>query len=195
MEAARASFTPILLFLLFFFLYPAGSSAMHGPKKTPNKPCKELKLFFHDILYNGKNADNATSAIVAGPEGSNRTILEPKNNHFGNVIVINDPSITLDNNLHSPPVGHAQGIYIYDRKDMFSAWMAFTIVLNSTELQGTISVMGADPILEKTRDISVVGGTGDFAMARGIANITTGSFEGEIYFRIRIDIKLYDCWY
>ncbi|XP_019053808.1 PREDICTED: disease resistance response protein 206 [Nelumbo nucifera] len=45
-----------------------------------------------------------------------------------------------------------------------------------------------------TRDISVVGGTGDFFMARGIATIMTDAFEGEVYFRLRVDIKLYECW-
>ncbi|XP_047062926.1 dirigent protein 6-like [Lolium rigidum] len=47
---------------------------------------------------------------------------------------------------------------------------------------------------EKTRDISVVGGTGDFFMARGIATLRTDALEGLYYFRLQMDIKLYECY-
>ncbi|KAI5595193.1 hypothetical protein BDE02_03G121800 [Populus trichocarpa] len=177
--------------LLCFFMFLAVSSAYPGKKKQ-YKPCKEFVLYFHDILYNGKNAANATSAIVAAPEGANLTILAGQN-HFGNIIVFDDP-ITLDNNLHSPPVGRAQGMYIYDTKNTFTSWLGFTFALNSTQHQGTISFIGADPILVKSRDISVVGGTGDFFMHRGIATIGTDAFEGDVYFRLHVDIKFYECW-
>ncbi|GKV26998.1 hypothetical protein SLEP1_g36208 [Rubroshorea leprosula] len=48
--------------------------------------------------------------------------------------------------------------------------------------------------MNKTRDISVVGGTGDFFMSRGVATLMTDAFEGEVYFRLRVDINLYECW-
>ncbi|CAN1189597.1 Dirigent protein [Linum perenne] len=54
--------------------------------------------------------------------------------------------------------------------------------------------MGADPLMNKTRDVSIVGGTGDFFMHRGVATIMTDSYEGEVYFRLRVDMKFYDCW-
>ncbi|KAJ6426515.1 hypothetical protein OIU84_022168 [Salix udensis] len=116
--------------LVCFFMFLAASSAVPGKKKQ-YKPCRELVLYFHDIIYNGKNAANATSAIVAAPEGANLTILAGQF-HFGNIAVFDDP-ITLDNNLHSPPVG-------------------------------------------------------------GVATISTDAFEGEVYFRLRVDIKFYECW-
>lgn len=46
-------------------------------------------------------------------------------------------------------------------------------------------------MMEKTRDFSVVGGTGDFFMARGIATIQTDTSQGDYYFRLKMDIKLY----
>ncbi|KAK9147346.1 hypothetical protein Scep_006103 [Stephania cephalantha] len=157
-----------------------------------HKPCKQLVLYMHEIVYNGTNAANATSAIVAAPEGYNLTTLAG-NNGFGDVVVFNDP-ITLDNNLHSKPVGHAQGLYAYDSKVTLSAWFGFTFYLNSTEHQGTINFIGADPVPLNTRDISVVGGTGDFFMARGIATIATDAIEGLTYFRLRVVVKLFECW-
>ncbi|KAK7399140.1 hypothetical protein VNO78_10316 [Psophocarpus tetragonolobus] len=156
------------------------------------RACKEMVVFFHDIIYNGKNAGNATSAIVAGPEGANLTMLAGQF-HFGNIVVFDDP-ITLDNNLHSKVVGRAQGFYIYDTKNTYTSWLGFTFVFNSTEHKGTVTFAGADPIMDKTRDISVTGGTGDFFMHRGIATIMTDAFEGELYFRLRVHIKFYECW-
>ncbi|KAK9276249.1 hypothetical protein L1049_005780 [Liquidambar formosana] len=43
--------------------------------------------------------------------------------------------------------------------------------------KGSIDFSGAaDPLTNKTRDISVIGGTADFFMARGVAALTTDAF-------------------
>ncbi|WOH12234.1 hypothetical protein DCAR_0831736 [Daucus carota subsp. sativus] len=181
------------LLLPLFFLLLVGFSAAHSRKIIQShKPCKRLIFYFHDILYNGHNSKNATAAIVGAPAGSNMTILAGQN-HFGNVVVFDDP-VTLDNNLHSPPVGRAQGFYMYDKKEIFTAWLGFSMVFNSTQHRGSINFAGADPLMNKTRDISVIGGTGDFFMTRGIATLMTDAYEGEVYFRLKADIKLYECW-
>ncbi|KAL6178520.1 hypothetical protein ACLB2K_050038 [Fragaria x ananassa] len=52
----------------------------------------------------------------------------------------------------------------------------------------------ADPTAAKTRDISVVGGTGDFFLARGMATLMGDDVEGDVYFRLKVDVKLYECW-
>ncbi|KAL5718802.1 hypothetical protein ACHQM5_011669 [Ranunculus cassubicifolius] len=183
--------TLLSIFLLFLCL-STSTAFPWNRKKQQHQPCKTLTLFFHDIIYNGKNAANATAAIIAAPAGGNKIILDGKN-HFGDLVVFDDP-ITLDNNLHSPPVGRAQGFYLYDKKEIFTAWVAFTFVLDSADHKGTISFAGADPLMNKTRDISVIGGTGDFFMSRGIATLMTDAFEGEVYFRLQVDIKFYECW-
>ncbi|MFS8029689.1 putative dirigent protein [Helianthus anomalus] len=181
------------LFLTIFLLLILGCNTSPLRKSIRSRhPCKEMVFYFHDIIYNGKNSKNATSAIVGAPAWGNHTILANQN-HFGNVVVFDDP-ITLDNNLHSPPVGRAQGFYIYDKKEIYTAWLGFSFVFNSTAHKGSINFAGADPLMNKTRDISVIGGTGDFFMTRGVATIMTDSFEGEVYFRLRVDIKLYECW-
>ncbi|VFQ68004.1 unnamed protein product [Cuscuta campestris] len=186
------------LFLIFFFLHANSISSSPTPQqhkirvKKAITPCQTLDFYFHDIIYNGQNSHNATSAIVGAPSWANRTILADQG-HFGDVVVFNDP-ITLDNNLHSKPVGWAQGFYLYDRKDVFTAWLGFTCSFNTTKHRGTINFAGADPLLNKTRDISVIGGTGDFFMARGFATLMTDAFEGAVYFRLRVLVKLYECW-
>ncbi|KAK8658066.1 hypothetical protein V6N13_036279 [Hibiscus sabdariffa] len=75
-------------------------------------------------------------------------------------------------------------------KTTFNAWFAYTLVFNSSDYKGTLNIMGADMMMEKTRDLSVVGGTGDFFMARGIATFQTMTVEGAKYFRLKMDIKL-----
>ncbi|KAK9048313.1 hypothetical protein SSX86_032724 [Deinandra increscens subsp. villosa] len=127
------------------------------------KPCKRFVLHYHDILYNGTNAENATSAAAANA-------TELGNFNFGKLVVFDDP-VTKDKHHLSPPVARAQGFYFYDKKTEFNAWFAYTLIFNSSEHKGTINIMGADMIVEKTRDFSVVGGTGDFFMTRGIVTI------------------------
>ncbi|KAG7015165.1 Disease resistance response protein, partial [Cucurbita argyrosperma subsp. argyrosperma] len=191
--APKAPKSPIPnLFFFLLLILSAFSAAAASGKLRSRRPCRRLVFYFHDILYNGENAANATAAIVGAPAWGNTTVLTGMN-HFGDVVVFDDP-ITVDNNLHGPPVGRAQGFYIYDKKEIFTAWLGFSFVFNSTEHRGSLNFAGADPLMNKTRDVSVIGGTGDFFMARGIATLSTDSFEGEVYFRLRADIKLYECW-
>uniref|UniRef100_A0A6N2JXH0 Dirigent protein n=1 Tax=Salix viminalis TaxID=40686 RepID=A0A6N2JXH0_SALVM len=184
--------TTELISALLLFLLICCSNISSSEKTRRPEPCKRLVVYFHDILYNGKNAQNATSAIVASPAWGNKTTLATPN-FFGDVVVFDNP-LTLDNNLRSTPVGRAQGFYLYDRKDFFSAWFGFSFVFNSTRLKGAINIAGADDIAKTTRDLSVVGGTGDFFMTRGVATFTTDAVEDDRYFRLRVDVKLYECY-
>lgn len=189
MEAKRlkCSITCLLVFSIFI------SSSSSKPVKTVTRqqPCKRMVLYFHDILYNGKNNKNATAALVAAPAWGNRTLFADQQ-RFGYMAVFDD-LITLDGGLASPEVGRAQGFYFYNGKVAFTAWLSFTFVFNSSDYKGTITFAGADPLLSKTRDISVVGGTGDFFMARGVATLSTDAYEDDTYFRLRVDVKLYEC--
>ncbi|CAI9771784.1 unnamed protein product [Fraxinus pennsylvanica] len=167
-------------------------STTSGGKPRSRRPCKELVFYFHDVLYLGYNYKNATAVIVGSPNWGNKTAMAKPFN-FGDLVVFDDP-ITLDNNLHSPPVGRAQGMYLYDQWSTYGAWLGFSFLFNSTDYVGTLNFAGADPLMNKTRDISVIGGTGDFFMARGVATVSTDAFEGDVYFRLRVDIRLYECW-
>lgn len=67
-------------------------------------------------------------------------------------------------------------------------------MFKSTEHKGTLNIVGADIMAAQTRDLSVVGGTRDFFMARGIATMETDTIQGAKYFRLKMDIKLYECY-
>ncbi|KAJ0802682.1 putative dirigent protein [Helianthus annuus] len=187
LEMARINFYEYIVFILFSLLILHTFSIIaHSEKLDEKKPCKRFVLYYHDILFNGTNAANATSATVA-----NRTKLG--NYNHGMLVVFDDP-ITKDNHLLSPPVARAQGFYFYDMKTEYNAWFSYTLIFNSTEHKGTINIMGADMMGEETRDLSVVGGTGDFFMTRGIATFRTDIAQGDYYFRLEMDIKLYECY-
>ncbi|XP_028774806.1 dirigent protein 5-like [Neltuma alba] len=174
--------------LLFFLPSIFHSATCHRKSFIAEKPCKRFVLFYHDKLYMGKNSDasNATSVAAA-----NQTYLG--NSQMGMLVIFEDP-VTYDRNFHSPPVAKASGFYFYDTKDAYNAWFAYTLIFNSSDYKGTINIMGADLMGEKTRDLSVVGGTGDFFMTRGIATFETDAAEGLDYFRLKMDIKLYECY-
>ncbi|XP_057969310.1 disease resistance response protein 206-like [Malania oleifera] len=184
--------TTLALFFIFLSLCSVSSQGKFLGEKQQREPCNNLTLYIHDILYNGSNAGNATSAIVAAPEGGNLTKLAEQF-HFGNIVVFDDP-LTKNNDTRAEQVGRAQGLYLYDTKNTFTAWFGFTIVLNNSEHRGTLQLMGADPLLMQSRNLSVVGGTGDFFMTRGIATLMTEDIEWGLSFRLQIDIKLYECW-
>ncbi|KAJ6794277.1 dirigent protein 5-like [Iris pallida] len=170
----------ILLCLLFLLSINPGHASL-----SKDKPCKRLVLHLHDVLLNGTaNEAEATSAVVA-----NQTALGAYK--FGKFVVFDDP-VTADESLASPPVARAQGFYFYDMKTDYNAWFAFTLVFNSTRHTGTISIMGADLMMMDTRDLSVVGGTGDFFMARGVATVSTEA-ASLYYFRVKMEVKLYEC--
>ncbi|XP_065859132.1 dirigent protein 5-like [Euphorbia lathyris] len=172
--------------LLIFFLLL--SQFVQSYKKTlnPSKPCKQFLLYYHDNIFDGKDVANATSARVTNATKLGDFV-------FGMMVVFNDP-VTEDENFHSPPIARAQGFYFYDKKTDYNAWFSFTLVFNSTQQKGTLQIMGADFMDQDVRDLAVVGGTGDFFMSRGIATIQTVATEGIKYFRLKMDIKLYECY-
>ncbi|KAJ1292083.1 hypothetical protein BS78_02G365000 [Paspalum vaginatum] len=173
--------------VLLVFGLAAGVAHAAAGRQRP-APCKQMTMYYHDILYHGTNTANATSAVAAQPTPLSRS-TSVNDTYFGELLVFDDV-VTAEQALSSEPVARAQGFYIYDKEEL-NAWFAFSLVFNSTAYKGTLNLMGAD-LHEETRDISVVGGTGDFFMARGVATLRTDSIEGIYYFRLKIDIKLYE---
>ncbi|KAK1276754.1 Disease resistance response protein 206 [Acorus gramineus] len=175
---------PTLLLLLLSLLFHMGFS--HKKLSRDTAPCKRFVLYYHNVMFNGTNIANATAATA-----TNATALGDY--FFGQLIVFDDP-MTRDQNLLSPPVARAQGFFFFDMKTTYNAWFAYTIIFNSTKHKGTLNIMGADLIANETRDLSVLGGTGDFFMARGVATIRTEVVEGLDYVLLQMDVKLYECY-
>ncbi|GKE93458.1 plant disease resistance response protein [Tanacetum coccineum] len=138
-----------LLFSLSILIIYALSTFAHSKKLDEKKPCNRFVLYYHDIRFNGTNAANATSAAAV-----NHTQLG--NFNHGMLVIFDDP-ITKDTLLLSPPITQVQGFVFYDTKTTFNTWFSYTLIFNSTEHKWTINIMGADVMMEETRDLSVVG--------------------------------------
>ncbi|KAI3432189.1 uncharacterized protein J3R85_007596 [Psidium guajava] len=145
-----------------------------------------LILYNLDILFDGREVANSMSTVVANK-------IKLGNFNFGKLIVFND-QMTIDNHLLALAVARAQSFCFFDMKTDYDAWFAFTLVFNSTEHKGTLNIMGAGTMFAKPRDLSVVGGMGDFFMMRGIVTVETNIFEGIKFLRLKMAIKLYECY-
>ncbi|KAM0872149.1 hypothetical protein ACQ4PT_038913 [Festuca glaucescens] len=199
MQGLSASSKLSLTVLVVEFLLGLASAARSRRRldsDAEDEPCNKMTLYYHDILYNGvNNTTNATSAAATKPTALSTTHWK-NGTYFGTLVTFDDP-MTAEKDLPAAgeePVARAQGFYLYDKQESYNSWFGFSIVFNSTVHKGTINLLGADLMDQKTRDLSVVGGTGDFFMTRGIATLQLDAYEGTVYFRLKMDIKLYECY-
>ncbi|GFP89024.1 dirigent protein 23 [Phtheirospermum japonicum] len=123
----------------------------------PNAKEKLTKIhfYFHDIV-SGKNP----SAIP----------------------IMMDDALTIGPEPDSKVIGRAQGIYGSASFEEIGLLMTLNYVFTDGEYNGsTLSVLGHNPVLHKYREMPIVGGSGIFRLARGVAtartfslNVTTG---------------------
>ncbi|XP_057500263.1 dirigent protein 22-like [Actinidia eriantha] len=153
----------------------------HGIAKGPNaveewfqklshKKEKQTKLrfYFHDTL-SGKNP---TAVRVAQ---ANTTSTSPT--LFGVIYMIDDP-LTIGPQPNSTTVGRAQGFYGSAGMEDVGLLMTMNLVFTSGKFNGSsLSVLGRNPALEQYREMPVVGGSGVFRLARGIATAKTHWFD------------------
>ncbi|KAL3621361.1 hypothetical protein CASFOL_036273 [Castilleja foliolosa] len=140
----------------------------------PNAKEKLTKIhfYFHDIV-SGKNP----SAIPIAR--SNFTPTPP--NGFGLLIMMDD-ALTVGPEPNSKVIGRAQGIYGSASFEDVGLLMTLSYVFTDGEYNGsTLSVLGHNRALHKYREMPIVGGSGVFRLARGVAtaqtvwfNVTTG---------------------
>ncbi|KAL2469302.1 Dirigent protein 23 [Forsythia ovata] len=135
-------------------------------KKLPQAKEKVTKLhfYFHDTIT-GKNSSSFTVAQ------SNITLTSPT--FFGIVSVADDP-LTIGPESDSKIVGRAQGVYLAASLEDIALTMTLNFVFTDGKYNGsTLSVLGHNPILHKYREMPIVGGSGVFRLARGIATAQT----------------------
>ncbi|KAF8726311.1 hypothetical protein HU200_019771 [Digitaria exilis] len=154
--AATAS-SPLLILLPLFLLLASAA----GEKQT------HIKLYWHDVV----SGANPTAVPVA-----RAAVTNTSKTAFGVVIVIDDP-LTNGPDLNSgKPIGRAQGTYISAGKDELSLMMNMNFVFQSGKFNGsTVAIMGRNAVFTAVREMSIVGGTGVFRMARGYAQARTYS--------------------
>ena len=111
--------------VVVFLLGMAG--AAHGLTRvvanSPDEPCMNMTLYYHDILYNGNNTANATTAAATKPTVLAKTYRK-NSTYFGALMVFNDP-MTVGRALPlagEESAAHTKGFYFYDMQESLTHW-------------------------------------------------------------------------
>ncbi|KAF8672998.1 hypothetical protein HU200_049069 [Digitaria exilis] len=126
-----------------------------GPATHPVSAAPaHLHFYMHDVL--------------TGPSPTAVQVLNGPRGHFGDTIVIDDVLTDGASRSTSAVVGRAQGHYIWASTGNPELLVTMNVVLTSGPYAGSsVTVVGRDDIGAAVRELSVVGGTGQFRMARG----------------------------
>ncbi|KAF3337767.1 dirigent protein 21-like protein [Carex littledalei] len=131
----------------------------------------EKPVHFH--FYQHKTVSGSNPSAVKVVKGPIPLPVGPYS--FGDIVVVDDP-LTKGPDPNSPLLGRAQGLYTVMNSPTVE-WV-FNIVLTCGEYNGSsIAIMGRDEIPLPVRELSVVGGTGAFRMARGYVLLKTYSVD------------------
>ncbi|KAK2378803.1 dirigent protein [Trifolium repens] len=143
----------------FEFVRPIDRKLLGLHKK---EKLSHFKVYWHDIL-SGKNP---TSISIIPPTINSTTV-------FGLTRIIDNP-LTLGPQLSSKLVGRAQGFYSSASQVGLDFLMAMNFAFNEGKYNGSsITILGRNPVLNKVREMPVVGGSGLFRFARGYAQFST----------------------
>ncbi|XP_037466936.1 dirigent protein 21-like [Triticum dicoccoides] len=135
-----------VLFSLLVVVLAARPAAVSGASA-------HLHFYMHDVL--------------TGPAPTAVQVLDGPRSHFGDTIVIDD-ALTETSSATSTGVGRAQGQYVWASRGNPELLVTMDVVLTSGPYAGSsVTVVGRDDIGAAVRELSVVGGTGQFRMATG----------------------------
>ncbi|CAM6102122.1 unnamed protein product [Calypogeia fissa] len=140
-----------------------------------------INFFLHDRLL---TATNPSAFIIRPPLAGVSDPIDPSLSIFGTAAVFDD-SMTVSPDENSMEIGRGRGFYLFDQNSPGSASRAleFSWTAEFNQASGytpgsTLTFKGFDRITDPVREIAIVGGTGDFRLARGWAVITTYSLTG-----------------
>ncbi|XP_049364193.1 dirigent protein 22-like [Solanum verrucosum] len=168
--------TILLVLLCFILIMSMAQGVVLGESKAVEKwfyklphakqKVTKFRFYFHDIV-SGKNP---TTVQIAQ---SNMTAKSPT--AFGFVSMIDDP-LTVEPEPNSTIVGRAQGIYGSADQNEVALLMTLNFVFTTGKYNGsTLSVLGRNPVFHQYREMPIVGGSGVFRLAQGIAAAKTYS--------------------
>lgn len=126
-------------------------------------------LYCRNVLFDGNDLLNTALPNVMGPSVAHLLWLQESDR------------VQQPDDDEGPPPNFPSGrmgpgnVLSYEMKNVPNAYFSFSPVFNSNEYKGRLNIIGAD--------ITVVGGTGDFFVARGIMMVETEAVMGTRYFR------------
>ncbi|OMO92817.1 Plant disease resistance response protein [Corchorus olitorius] len=132
-------------------------------QKLPNAKEKVTKLhfFFHDRFA---GEQNLTAVRVA-----RASVTDTSATQFGLVSIMDDP-LTEGFEPTSKEIGRAQGLYAFSGRDEMSMLMAMNLVFTTGDFNGsTLTILARNPAGPPYRELPIIGGSGVFRLARGVA--------------------------
>lgn len=160
----------LIILVAEIFLLTAIASAEDGFARTMNKKLIDLpdhetlthlRLYWHDS--------------TRGQNPSTVRIQQPVSNSslFGSISMMDD-ALTTDVMKNSTVVGQAQGIYAGAAQGEIGLLMVMNFAFKTGKYNGsTITILGRNVVMEKAREMPVVGGSGMFRFARGYVEART----------------------
>lgn len=134
--------------------------------------CKEKVAQLHFYVQDALGGPNRTVWEVA-----RSNITSTSSTGFGQIIAIDD-RLTVAPERNSTELGRAQGIITNADLNVPGLAMNINFYFTAGEYNGsTLCILGRNPILNETRELPVVGGTGKFRFARGYSISSTYSFD------------------
>ena len=125
----------------------------------------KLHFYFQDLA-------GVTAMVVAQ---SNTTSTSPT--YFGATLMMDNP-LTVGPSQASKVIGRAQGLYGSSSMEEPCDVVAMNLIFTHGPYNGSaLTVLGYNPILHPNREMPVIGGSGVFRLARGIALLNTYSYD------------------
>ncbi|XP_073120159.1 dirigent protein 23-like [Henckelia pumila] len=136
--------------------------------ETGTEVITTLRFYFHDIL----SGQNPTAIRIAqAPQTNNSSTF------FGMLTMIDDP-LTIGPDPTSRVVGRARGMYGSAGQTDFGLIMVLNYGFTDGIYEGSsFSLLSINRATESVREMSIVGGTGLFRLARGYAIAQTYKFD------------------
>lgn len=150
----------------FFLMQPVEAAPPSNSSKTKIRP-RSLEFYMYIAVQNTSFLNNPapfTSTLSAAP-------VQNQSNAFGEIHTFDNP-LTTEASLNSLHVGHVQGWYGDVGQQNLTLFLVQTFTFVTAKYNGTLSLLGVDVASDKVKHAPIVGGTGDFAFARGVATQT-----------------------
>ncbi|MCO5559458.1 hypothetical protein L7F22_013058 [Adiantum nelumboides] len=171
----QLGFPFVLLVIACTFL--AGQSAQ-GVKATTHSavkpsasvspsPPKSLDFYMYIAVQNNSILDSlaAFTAVQTAQPNPAQPFA------FGTIHTFDNPLYSAAS-LNSARLGRVQGWYGNAGKEILTLFLVQTFSFSGTPATGTLSLVGVDVVTDTIKSGAIVGGTGDFACARGVAQQT-----------------------
>ncbi|XP_052176373.1 dirigent protein 22-like [Diospyros lotus] len=170
----------IAIALLLFCSLILPAPAYHGVPRDP----ESVADWFDNQIYKTEKLTKLHFFIHHEVSGKNPTALEvvrPNKTHgrfdFG-VVVMFDDAVTVGPERDSTEIGRIQGSFSSAGLNEVSLMNNFLLFFTGGQYKGSsLSILGKNTPYEPYREMAVVGGSGVFRLARGVATVNKYAYD------------------